>query len=84
MAYINEDVRNIVAQAQLSFVATIDPDGSPRPCCHRHIPSKQRMNRKWRNRRPVPTVSGEEGNVTAGPHGPDFRMSTVRDESENV
>jgi uncharacterized protein len=29
MAYIDEDVRNVVAQAQLSFVATIDPDGSP-------------------------------------------------------
>jgi uncharacterized protein len=29
MTYIDEDVRNVVAQAQLSFVATIDPDGSP-------------------------------------------------------
>jgi len=29
MMQINEDVRNVVAHAQLSFVATIDPDGSP-------------------------------------------------------
>ncbi|WP_433286460.1 hypothetical protein ACQPZQ_30470 [Pseudonocardia sp. CA-142604] len=26
MAYIDDDVRNVMAQAQLSFVATIDPE----------------------------------------------------------
>ncbi|GAA1206807.1 pyridoxamine 5'-phosphate oxidase family protein [Pseudonocardia alaniniphila] len=29
MAYVDEDVRSVVEQARLSFVATIDPDGSP-------------------------------------------------------